>query len=114
MGNVETILKKIGDKENMPHPVQVQTYKDIMSLYDNTEAIIKLAQKHSSQADPYINHLQKLVDSVEKNLELMMNNFLKYVESGKGLSGVEKMKIEKASKEINIAIQQFLVKIKPN
>ncbi len=109
MSNVESIL--IVEKNNMPHPVQVQTYKDIMSLYDNIEAVVKLAQKYNDQADPYIDHLQKLVDNIEKNLDVMMNNFLKYVESGKGLSGVEKMKIEKAAKELSISIQQFLNKI---
>ncbi len=95
----------------MPTELQSITYKSMLDTYDTVEDIISGLEKYGSAADPYVKNLQKLIDSIEKNNEIMLNNFFKYMESGKPLSGIEKLKIENSVKNTRMAIQQFLNKI---
>ncbi len=96
---------------NKPTTQQAVTYKSLMRLYDDTEALLKLAYSYGDQVDMYLKDLQKLVDTIEKNTEAMLDTFYKNVEQRRAISGTDKVKVEKASKEINVAIQKFLSKL---
>ena len=109
MNITANILSKELDK--MPSELQKATYESIMKTYDRVENILAGMEKFGDEAEPYIKHLQKLVDVIEKNNEIIIDNFFKYMESGKALSGVEKLKIEKALEMITMSIRDFTAKI---
>ncbi len=111
MNNIAQILGQIGENGTMPSELQNKTYKSMMDTYDTVDDMLAGLEKYGNVADPYIKNLQKLIDTIEKNNEIMINNFFKYMESGKALSGIEKLKIENSVKTTRIAIQQFLSKI---
>jgi len=92
----------------MPTELQKETYNEIIRLYDHAEGIIDIAESMKERVNPIVDDVEKLIDSIEKNTEILIENFTKYMESGKTLSGVEKMKMEKARKEIDSSIRQFL------
>ena len=105
-------ISRGGEKNKMPTALQTETYKNIMGVYDDIERIIKLGEMAGNEYEPYVKHLQKFVETVDKQTEILLNNFFRYMESGRVLSGVEKLKIEKAAKDITIATNQFLAKVK--
>lgn len=92
----------------MPTELQKKTYEDIMSLYDSTEEVINIAEKIGTDLDPISEEVENLVDNLQVNIDALMDNFLQYIESGRTLSGVTKLKMEKAQKEINDSINNFL------
>lgn len=91
----------------MPTEIQQQAYDKIMGLFDRNERILDAAEKMGAEAEKYIPNINKLLLTVEDNAEILVDNFLKYMKSGKALSGVEKLKIEKALKAINDAVTEF-------
>ncbi len=111
MGNVETILKAKGVLKGMPTELQTQTYKTIMRLYDDAETVIKAAEYYGANFEPYIGHLKKYIELVEKNTGVIIDNFLKSVESSREMTNSQKLKIENCVKDISIASRQLLNKI---
>lgn len=96
----------------MATELQRQTYESIMQIYDFADEAVNLAEKYAEISDPYIPYVEQIVQRVERNCDIMIDNFEKYLKSGKGLSGVEKLKIQKAKKEIDEAFDSFFRVIK--
>ena len=111
MSNVESILKNVQGTESMPSEAQTQTYKTIMKLYDDADRLIQAAQHYGQSFEPYVNHLQKFIDQVEKQTGSIVDHFLKSVEGGREMTNSQKLKIENSVKDINMAAKQFLLKI---
>jgi hypothetical protein len=95
----------------MPNELQERTYKSLMQVYDDTEKVIQSAELYGKNFEPYVKYMQKLIETVEKNTEIMVDNFFKSVETGRELTNSQKLKIENSVKDINIAAKQFLLKI---
>ena len=92
----------------MPTELQQKTYESIMGLFDCNEKFLDKVEEMGERAEPFIPEINKILLTVEDNAEILVDNFLKYMKSGRTLSGVEKMKIEKAQNAINEAINNFL------
>lgn len=95
----------------MPSQTQKEAYKNILKFYDRADEIIDMTENLGEKGALVIPHVEVLVETIEKNTEILVNNFLKYMESGKTLSGVEKLRMEKAKKEIGDAVNYFLANI---
>ncbi len=98
----------------MATELQRQAYESIMRYYDYAENAVNRIEEFSDISDPYIPYVEDIVQKVERNCEVMIDNFEKYLRSGKVLSGVEKMKIYKAKKEIEEAFEKFFRVVNPN
>jgi hypothetical protein len=92
----------------MPTQLQTATYNKILQYFDVAENVLDEVEKLGEKADPIIPFVDKLLVAVEENAEVLVDNFLKYMQSGKPLSGVEKQKMEKAQRIINEAIAEFM------
>ncbi len=95
----------------MPSEAQKQTYDAIMKIYDHAESAVDLVEEFAEISEPLVPDVEKVVETVEKNCDVLLDNLEKYMKSGKGLSGVEKMKMLKAKKEIDSAFEEFFTKI---
>lgn len=100
------------EKEKMPTALQVEKYQTLMGIYNDVEKLIKVAELAGDRSEPYLKHLQKYIETVEKETDVILNYFFKLVENGKNLSNMDKLKVEKAAKDISMAGNQFLAKIK--
>ncbi len=98
----------------MPSEAQKEAYKNFMKVFDGVEHLVKVAEHYANDSAPYVKDLQKMVDVVEKHTQDLLNTFYKHVESGKELSKIDKLKIEKAAKEINMAVQHYLSRVNAN
>ncbi len=95
----------------MPTEAQTVAYKNFMKIYDGVEHLVKIAEYYKGESEPHLKHLQKMVDVVEKNTQNLLDVFFDHVENGKELGRSDKIKLEKAAKEINMAVQQYLVRL---
>ncbi len=95
---------------NLAEP-QKDALNQIMQIYDFAEQAIDLCEKFPDDSEPFLPLVENIVAKVEKNCDIMVTNFEKYLKSGKVLSGVEKMKIHKAKKEIDEAFENFFQNI---
>ncbi|MDX1950418.1 MAG: hypothetical protein SFT90_08005 [Rickettsiales bacterium] len=91
--------------------VQKQAFDQMMQIYDFAEQAIDLCEKFPEDTEPFLPLIENIVAKVEKNCDIMTTNFEKYLKSGRVLSGVEKMKIYKAKKEIDEAFENFFQKV---
>ncbi|HCR85357.1 MAG TPA: hypothetical protein DIV86_01640 [Alphaproteobacteria bacterium] len=92
----------------MPTPEQKQTYESIMKYFDVAENVVNVVEELGEDAAPFVPFVDGLLLKIEENAEIIAENFIKYTKSGNVLSGVEKLKIEKAQKNINDAIAEFM------
>lgn len=95
--------------ENVPQlsSVHKDAYKQFMKLYDIAENYIDGLEKMGEDAAVHIDAVDDLVAAIEEQSETIMTYYVKYVKSGKKLSGVEKQKIESALNKIKEAIAKF-------
>lgn len=110
MNKVANILAKNEGIEGMPTELQTVVYKNIMSLYDRAEDYIKVTNQYYDVPDAYVENLQILVKAIEKNAEIMLDNFFKHVETRKEFTNTQKLKVDNSIKDIKMAINKFLAK----
>jgi uncharacterized linocin/CFP29 family protein len=87
--------------------VHKDAYKQFMKLYDIAEGYIDDLENMGDEAAVHIEAVDELVEAIEEQSETVMAYYVKYVQSGKKLSGVEKQKIESALTKIKEAIAKF-------
>ena len=92
----------------MPTAEQKKAYDNLMRIFDAAELVVDEVERLGDAANELVPHVNKLLDKVETNTEIFIENFIKVAKSGKVLSGLEKQKMEKAHKEFNQAIDEFL------
>jgi len=97
-----------------PNPVQKGTYKRILSLYDISEKVLKLVEDGGEDATPYVKSMERMSRVMERQISILVDNFFNYMESSKPLSGVEKLRMEKALEAISESMQEFLKKLRAN
>lgn len=95
----------------MPSEAQKQTYEAIMKMYDHAESAVDLVEEFAEISEPLIPDVEGIVQTVEKNCEFLLDKLESYMKEGRILSGVDKMKMLKAKKEIDEAFGVFFTKI---
>ena len=99
--------KESGKAGFEPTAEQKLVYEELMSLYDRVENILVLTEKHPEEAKPYIKDVKKLAKNLENYIEGALDGFFGYMESGKVLSGTNKLKLEKNLKNAKITYDDF-------
>ncbi len=96
----------------MPTDLQKEMYKDYMHFYDIADNVIEIAKEFSDVSLDIVDDVEVLVDTIEKNSETLIDGLMDYTQSGKPLAGMNKLKMEKAVKEINENFEKFLKVVK--
>lgn len=97
----------------MPSAEQKKAYESTMKIFDIAEEIIDITEKYDPEVTaPYVKDLTEALKTIEESTEEMLENFLNCVKKDKKVSGIEKIKMEKAFKRANEAIEKIKQRVK--
>jgi hypothetical protein len=84
-----------------------RTYDNIVAFYDYAEKLIDAVEANQDiSPDKQIVAIEPLISQIEESTEVLVEIYLRFVESGKQPASYEKQRAEKAMRKLYTAIER--------
>ena len=104
----QNVVDETSNGVKMPNEAQKKIYNKIMDFYNVADKMIDHVESYGDEGSKYSDLAFKFVEVIDKNTEILIDNFLTHTKAGRSISALERVRMDKARQEIENELNKLL------